>query len=307
MKWRRVWGPLLFLLIVGPTFWLIWPPVSSPRPVTYVCSGGDRLTVTPLDTSRARLTLPDGSAPTVRQRPSAVGTAFRSPDPSLTFWTKGASAVLHRGSQPRLYGCAASTDTAGPTALATDTTWYRELPQENGWQFALRHPRNASVSRTTPAVTRLRVEGPANDPPALTDGFTVTIQIEARADTTSLAAYAAAEREQGRRVGGTVQSSLTDTTHRGRAAIVWRQSSAMGGPVTRWVLSLDDGTVASVASSVTGPHTNSYRERAEAIRGSLRFWPPNTPSDSVRAPLAVRASPEGSPGRGSGRPTNALR
>jgi hypothetical protein len=61
---------------------------------------------------------------------------------------------------------------------------------------------------------------------------------------------------------------------------------------------LDERTVASVASSTTGPDTDSYEAHAQAIRSSLRFWQSGSPPDTVSAPLAMLRSPTNTPERG---------
>ena len=297
---QRWWiGTLVVLMIGGVTLWLTRSSGSSPRPISYTCAQGDTLRLTALDSASVRLTLPDGSSRTMQRTENTVGTTYQGPDSSLTFWTTGPNAVLHRGREPIHVGC--STTASGPaaTTLTVDTAAYGSTPHTNGWRYALRYPRSLEISRPDARTTRFLYTGPNNDPPALTDGFTVTIRFHTISETTTVQEYIDTEIERQTEVGGSLLRAPDDTTHGDRPAIWWRQESGVGTPVTHWAIALSDSAAAIVSTSAVGADTASYEAHAQAIRASLQFWRPAGPTGSrTTAPLALLRDPNNTPERG---------
>ena len=299
MTWRHVSGTLVFVGILVFAFWLTGLPLSSTHPVQYTCASGDTLTATALDTNRLRLSLSDDESITLWRRESAVGALYGATDTSLTFWKKGASSVLYQGRAPLYHDCSTTENISADPGRLADTTWYRRPADATGWAFALQHPRGITVKQSAPQRTRFLHAGSTNAPPALTDGFTVTVQTRSIPDTTTLASFVESEIASNARVGGSVLTPPTDTTHQGRPAIRWAQESAMGPTVTHWAIALSDRAVAIVSTSTVGPDTTSYEAHIRSMRTSLRFWQTSSTSTSpTTVPLALLRDPDGAPERG---------
>ena len=282
---RRAAGAALLLAVIALALWLLPSPGSAPQPVQYTCDSGDTLTATALGTSRIQLRLSDGTSPRLPQVDSTVGTTYR--DSSLFFWTDDSSATLHRGSEPVHVGC---------SVAPTDTGAYGSPPHVDGWRFALRHPPTTEISRPNDHTTRFLYAGPDNEPPTLTDGFTVTVHIT---EGFSLSSYIEREMETTAQVGREVLEPPVDTTHRDRPAQRWRQESAMGGPVSHWAIALTPTTIAHVARSTVGAETATYDAQTRVLRESLRFWRSAENTQRPRTvPLAFLHDPTGPPERG---------
>lgn len=293
MTRNRLLGVLLFVALVAFTLWLSWPPTLSPRPVNYTCANGDTITVVALDTGRVQLLHPDSADAPLQRRPSPIGTTYDDSTSGVLFWARGPYSVLHQDDRVLHYGCTALRD---PSEKPDTLRWYASGDHARGWRFALSHPADVRISRPNQRYTRFLHVGPRNEPPALTDGFSVVVGLHChRGPLREYVDKAIESPPDDRRV----LSSPTDTTHRGRRAVIWRQVSAMDSSVDHWAVALDSSTVATVAISVTGPASERDRQRARQMRQSLRFWqqaPARTDSTSV--PLAMLKDPNGQPDRG---------
>lgn len=182
-------------------------------------------------------------------------------------------------------------------------------PPVNGVRLRLRHPPSATVDTTLrPGPPRVRVTyaGPDNDPPALTDGFSVTVTLRDRPANTPLDTLVRRSIRSTRRVGGPVLAPVRDTSLLDRPARRWTQESAMGGPVDHHLVALDERTVAHVTASVVGTDTARYERTVAVVRRTLRVVrahgrPSRTSvrsSDSLRVTLALLRRPTGTPERG---------
>lgn len=291
---RRLTGVLIFAAIVFFTLWLSWPPNRPPQPVTYACSGGDTLTVLPLDTTRIRLSRPDHDSTTLRQRPSDVGATYSDSASGLVFWAKGPSAVLHRGLRPLQHGCTALDDENVPHA-PDSLRRYAAALQPGTWWFALQHADLSQLRREQSSLIRLLYAGPQNEPPALTDGFSVAVGLETISQGTTLTEFA----ESSAHPPSPLLSPPQDTSLGTRPAVHWRQKSGLGDSIHRWALRLTDQKVATVATSTMGTDSSRYQTRIDDMLESLEFWqmPRPVPGDTT-VPLAMLADPGDTPDRG---------
>jgi len=183
-------------------------------------------------------------------------------------------------------------------------------PPLHGVQVRLRHPAPAEADTAAgPGPRRLRVlyAGPANEPPALTDGFSLTVALRARATGTPLDTLVHRKIRETRRVGGAVLEPVRRASVRGRPGRRWTQENALGGPADHHLVALDDSTVALISASVVGADTARYERTIDAMRRTLRVVAsPRAPSsgrsarppDSVRVTLALLRDPTGPPDRG---------
>jgi hypothetical protein len=293
------------LLLVAAAAWGCGrgEPASSPSAHTlYACSDEAHVRTTAVGTDTLRLTLPSGATSLLARRPAASGTLYAAPSHEVALWTKDRSAVVYRAERPLNVGCVAVPDSQAQVGGASDSgrAWFRSPALSGGYSVTMRHRRDADVA--VPAADRVRVRyvGPANEPPALTDGFTVTIRIhEGVGGEAARAAFVERSIASTARVGGEVLRPPRDTTFQSRPALWWRQESAMGGTVTHWAVRLDGRSMATVATSLVGTDTAAYRRRIRALRRSLAFGRrPATATDSMTVPLALLARPDGSPERG---------
>jgi hypothetical protein len=182
-------------------------------------------------------------------------------------------------------------------------------PVVNDVRVRLRHPPSAAVDtalRPGPPRVRVTYAGPANDPPALTDGFLLAVTLRNRPSNTPLDTLVRRSIRSTRRVGGPVLAPVRDAPLQGRPGRRWTQESAMGGPVDHHLVALDERTVAHVTASVVGVDTARYERTIDVLRRTLRVVdaerrPSGTtvqPADSVQVTLALLRRPTGPPERG---------
>ena len=180
-------------------------------------------------------------------------------------------------------------------------------PVSQGYRFRIWKPPSATVDTTQvqghPFI-RFTVAGPENDPPALTDGFTLTIAVRPRAGR-PLDSLVQADIAETQQVGGRVVDPVRRDSFRGRPSRTWGQESAMGGPVTHRMTALGTTAVADVSWSTAGADPQNHDTTIRSMLRSLRFEraPASRPadasgSDSVRVSLALLREPDGSPERG---------
>ena len=229
-------------------------------------------------------------------------------------------AVLYWGSMVPLAGTEGTP--AGDSAAADrsripadvvdrDRVWpVAASPPVNGVRLRLRHPPSATVDTTLrPGPPRVRVTyaGPNNDPPTLTDGFSVAVTLRDRPANTPLDTLVRRSIRSTRRVGGPVLAPVGDTSLLDRPARRWTQESAIGGPVDHHLVALDRGTLAQIAASVVGTDTARYDWTIDVMRQTLRIVDaasaPPTPNvassaDSLCVTLALLRRPTGAPERG---------
>jgi hypothetical protein len=183
-------------------------------------------------------------------------------------------------------------------------------PVVNGVRVRLRHPPSAAVDtsvRPGPPRVRVTYAGPRNDPPALTDGFSVAVALRDRPATTPLDTLVRRSIRSTRRVGGPVLAPVRAAPLQGRPGRRWTQESAMGGPVDHHLVAIDERTVAHVTASVVGTDTARYERTLDVVRRTLRIVDterrPSSganirPPGSLRVALALLRAPTGPPDRG---------
>lgn len=197
------------------------------------------------------------------------------------------------------------------TVVEGDSAWpVAASPVVNGVRVRLRHPPAAEVDTNAHrGRRRLRVTyaGPNNEPPALTDGFSVAVTLRDRPANTPLDTLARRSIRATRRVGGALLDPVRTTSIRDRPARRWTQESAMGGTVDHHLVVLDGGTLAHIAASVVGTDTARYDRTIDVMRQTLRIVDaasaPPTPNvassaDFLCVTLALLRRPTGAPERG---------
>jgi hypothetical protein len=222
-----------------------------------------------------------------------TGSVDRTIDQLERRWTQDSSRASARPAAP-----AERTDAADSTLVS---------PASQGYRFRIWKPPSATVDTTQvqghPFI-RFTVAGPENDPPALTDGFTLTIALRPRAGR-PLDSLVRAEIAETKQVGGAVLDPVRRDSFRGRPSRTWVQESAMGGPVTHRMTALGTTAVAEVSWSTAGADPQNHETTIGSMLRSLRFEPAPASrpadasgSDSVRVSLALLREPDGSPERG---------
>jgi hypothetical protein len=225
-----------------------------------------------------------------------------------TAWTGSVGRTLDRleGEETQDSSRAsASPPAAAERTDAADSTLVS--PASQGYRFRIWKPTSATVDTTEvrghPFV-RFTVAGPENDPPALTDGFTLTVALRPRAGI-PLDSLAQADIAETKQVGGAVLDPVRRDSFRGRPSRFWVQKSAMGGPVTHRLIALGPTAVADVSWSTAGADPQNHEATIRSMLRSLRFEPAPASraanasrADSVRVSLALLREPDGSPERG---------
>lgn len=299
MTRRSLLGLLLIAAALSLAVWLIGPFSSPPQSASYVCSGTDTLTTQAVDSAQIRLSRPDKSPVLLHRQDTGFGTTYTTSETDLLFWTRGSDAVLHDGGDLLLSNCSGPSKTGDNDGSRDTTTWYSSAPTPEGWRFAIHRPQSAELKRPNSRYTRVLYVGPANEPPALTDGFSVVVGFEKKPSTATLQEYVERTIEKQQPGAGPVLRPPRDTSHHKRAAVWWRQESAMGNPVTQWAIAINEGTVANVVTSVTSPDPDRYQRQVRALLQSLHFWrDPSSTSSANTVPLAMLTTPNGEPERG---------
>jgi len=204
-------------------------------------------------------------------------------------------------------GAQDSTPASTPTERSDATDSTLVSPASGGYRFRIWQPPTATVDTTQvrghPFI-RFTVAGAKNDPPALTDGFTLTIALRPR-DGRPLDALVQAETAETKQVGGAVLDPVRRDSFRGRPSRIWAQESAMGGAVTHRLVALGETAVADVSWSTAGADPQNHEATIRSMLRSLRFEPAPASrpadasgSDSVRVSLALLREPDESPERG---------
>jgi hypothetical protein len=252
-----------------------------------------------------RLALPDGSRHRLRAvAPEAGGGRYATADSAVVLEVAGGTATVRREGAPVVEACTAPV-LQGGGVLGVPAFWASaRSPAAAGHRFVVRHPHGLRVDTSAHRgrqVLQFLYAGPDNEPPALTDGFTVSVEIAGRSDTLTLRAAARSRIRTTREVGGEVRQAVRDTTVQGRRALAWSQESAMGGVVDHRLVALGPQAMASVTNSVVGRRP-AYEATIAAMLRSLRFRaagaPRAGPSRLHAVPLAVLAAPAGEPDRG---------
>ena len=293
----------LLLLLAGVYLWSTQsgdPDVGIPSAGPYVCAGGDTLSVAESSSSRLRAVLPDGTTDTLDRTRAATGTMYGSARDGLLLWARENTVLVQRYGTTRLHGCTPSPDTGRTDRLTAPAVWFRSPTGPHGYGFTLRYPHAFRIEHPHLHHTRFQYAAPSNEPPALTEGFSVSVRLLDRSPDTTLRQFAEAQIAETKQVGGTLQSPVRDTSHRTRDALFWRQESAMGSTVQHLAVALGDSVLARVSTSTVGRDTTTYNRVIGDVVRSLQFRKrPRGPSaDTTQVPLAFLNDPDGTPDRG---------
>jgi hypothetical protein len=292
----------LLLLLAALYLWSAQPADSAeriPAPGSYVCAGGDTLSIAGSSAAHLQVDLPSGTVDTLDRAPAATGTLYVSARAGTMLWTKENTVLVQRNGLTRLHGCRSDIDSAHADALPAPPVWFRSPTGPHGYGFTLRYPRTLQIKQPRLHHTRFQYAAPANEPPALTEGFGVSVRLVDRSPHTPLLQFANEQIAETKRVGGALQSPIRDTTHRSREALFWRQESAMGTSVRILAVALGDNVLARVSTSTVGRDTSTYDRVANDLIRSLQFRKrPTRPPSSTTVPLAFLRAPDGPPDRG---------
>ncbi len=291
------------MLLATIALWLIAPwttdSPSPPDPGVYVCAGGDSLTIAKSTSSALQVSLPNGTIDSLRRVDVATGLKYATPSEHIVLWMKDGTGLLERFGRTRAYSCKSLSDSMHTDEFPSTTVWFRSPTGENGYGFTMQHPRALEIDQPHLYHTRFLYAGPNNDPPALTDGFTVTVRLLGTSPDSSLSQFVDDQISDTRRVGGSLLGLVRDTSHRHRNALAWRVQSAMGPSVRHLTVRLDRETLAAVSTSAVGSDTSTYTRRIDSMLSTLQFRKRTKKlSSTLQVSLAMLSDPIGSPDRG---------
>lgn len=304
----KVYGGRHFLLAVSLTLagmlagcWEGGPPPRVLSSGLYECAATDSLRITPLQTGGARspkvrVALNGVSIGILEQTEAEFGLEYTGPGPTA-LWGKGKTVLLERFGRTRAHGCRALPDSAGqdePRDSGTNlNAWFRSPVGLNGHGYLLRYSRSLQVDQSRLRHTRFVLAGPNNEPPALTDGFSLHIGFERTSPGTTLREHAQAQIQDNQRAGVGRSSSFRDTTIRGHEGLFWREKTAMGPVANRLAVALGPETLASISYTTVGAKRAAYARHARRMLSTLRFSARPAPPSHVNVPLAMLSDPNG--------------
>ena len=187
-------------------------------------------------------------------------------------------------------------------------------PAVGGFRFRIQYPSKVAVDTTAfrdRRLLRFTRSGPNNQPPALTDGFSLTISLRPRSTEAPLDSLAQRQITETRRAGGEVITPVRAARFQDRPSRRWTQESAMGNAVEHRIIALDDHALATTTVSVVGTDTARYTRTITSMLQTLRFATASEstrtePSDDptlssdpkIQVSLAFLRDPRGEPERG---------
>lgn len=270
-------------------------------PGLYSCTGNDSLRVKSLQTgegkpSEIRVALNGVSFGPLRQTETKVALQYTGPGPTV-LWARGETVLLERFGKTRAHGCRALPDSAQQARpekneLRLDA-WFRSPVGLRGHGYLLRYPRPLQVDQHRLRHTRFIYAGAKNEPPALTDGFSVHIGLERTSPDTTLRDHAREQIQNNRRAGGKRVSSFRDTTIRGHRGLFWRKETAMGPVASHLAVGLGPETFASISYSAVGARRKTYKRHVRRMLSTLRFPTRPAAPSSVDVPLAMLSDLDG--------------
>lgn len=311
-----------FLLALVALLAGCWEGGTSPEALSlglYECTGPDALRIKLLRageersssqelSSKVRVALNGISLGRLEQiepeeRLSEEKLLYTGPGPTV-LWARGETVLLERFGKTRAHGCRALPDTARQEKPNQQedlektrfrlNAWFRSPTGPGRYGYLLRYPRHLEIDQPRLGLVRFLYAGPKNDPPALTDGFTLHIGIERTSPSASLRERARDQIQNNRRAGGKLVSSFRDTTIRGHESLVWTEKTAMGPVASRLAVGLGPKTYVSVSYSAVGGKRKFYKQQVRRMLSTLRFTIRPAPPSRARVPLAMLSDLGGS-------------
>lgn len=224
---------------------------------TFTCTDGTELDATFYSEESMALTL-DGTTYELPQVVSASGARYANSDESFVFWNKGNEATVFVDGSVAYEGCVAEGAAERYTTAVI----------ENGYALSFVPPQGGTVSVERDTYYKVLYAGPSNEPPALTDGYTITMTLLDKDPSASFRAFVESERDSIRTAVG---APLSETTLSGRDAYVFSYETELGTDATDTFALVDDETVARVTVSAVGPNAQGYRSTINDVLDSIVF------------------------------------
>lgn len=300
---KRKLLPLALFLILAGALAGCWKEGASPKalsPGLYVCTGEDSLQVTEAGPSQVRAALNGIPLGLLKRTDPEVGLEYTNPTGPTVLWAKGGSILLERFGKTRAHGCRKGQDSVRPVEPEKRElrpgAWFRSPTGLNRRGYRLKYPRRLQVDQHRLRHTRFIYAGPKNEPPALTDGFSLHVGLKGISPDSTLREHARIRSQRSRRAGGKRLSSVRDTTVGRHEALFWTEKTAMGPVAHHLAVALGPETIASISYSTVGTRREAYRQTVRRILSTLRFPSRTAPPSRVGVPLAMLSDP-GRPSR----------
>lgn len=259
--------------------------VTRTGEASYSCADGTTINVQFLADESAIVTL-DGTPYELSQVQAASGARYANSDESFVFWEQGGEAVVLVDGEVMYDACRTADAESEP--YTTDPMM--------GYTVSFDVPVGAEVSANTAGGStayRVLYAGPQNEDPALTDGWTVTIQMLAKNAGTSLEAFVNTERAN---IPNAANATVNGELFFGRNAFVFQHETELGNTVTENFVAVDDTTVARITVSVVGARAQQYRATINDLLQSISFTQVETANtrtdDPTTADLIVLNAPQ---------------
>lgn len=288
---------------------------TSPEPLSpglYTCTGKDTLRFKSLQAgetrpSKVQVVLNGIPVGPLKRTEKEYGREYTGRGPTV-LWAREETVLLERFGKTRAHGCRALPDSARQEGTQKSGfrqsgfrlgAWFRSPVGLNRHGYLLRYPRPLQVDQHRLRHTRFIYAGPNNEPPALTDGFSLHIGLERTSPDTTLREHSRAQIQNNRRAGGKRVSAFRDTTIRGHKGLFWREKTAMGPVASRLAVGLGPETLASISYTTVGTSRKAYARHVRRMLATLRFPTRPDPPSHINVPLAMLSDPEGASREGT--------
>lgn len=230
------------------------------------------------------------------------GREYTGQGPTI-LWARGETVLLERFGKTRAHGCRPLPDSARqvrPTKGGVRlNAWFRSPVGLNRHGYLLRYPRHLQVDQHRLRHTRFIYAGPNNEPPALTDGFSLRIGLDRTSPDTTLREHARAQIQNNRRAGGKRVSAFRDTTIRGHKGLFWKEKTALGSVASRLAVGHGPETLASISYTTVGTRRKTYARHVRRMLATLRLPIRPDPPSHINVPLAMLSDPDGASREGT--------
>lgn len=234
------------------------PAASVEREETLTCADGTDIHTQYLENEHVIVELA-GTPYELAPVRAASGARYANSDESFVFWNKGTESMILVDGDVVHEQC--RTDDAQGERTTTD-------PIVNGYALSFIVPEGATVSQEADVFYKVLYAGPNNESPALTDGFTVTMTLEEKAQSTPFREFVETARAALRTPG---DGAIATSTFYGRDGYSFEREIELGNVVTEQYVHVDDTTVARVTVSMVGENAISYRSMVDSLLESLTF------------------------------------
>ncbi len=256
---------------LGALAYFVWPfsgdqPAAEPvRSVvgeaTFNCPNGPTIETIFYSNDSMVMNI-DGVTHELQIATSASGARYQNEAEGLEFWEHQGEATVTMGG--RTYTACVSGEALYP---------YTTMEIVDGRALSFVPPPGTDVSVENETFYKILFAGPTNEPPALTDGYTVTLTLLDKATTTDLAAFVEAERDL---IEPPIEAPLSPVVINGHQGYSFTYETALGTEATSFFWQLREDSVARATVSAVGDNAGGYQPDIDNILESVTLVETNT-------------------------------